>query len=696
MQPFRRNTQICLKRKLRVDLKVRFMLNQEDIINEQEEMFSLKEFCCLLSVSEATGRNWLRLGRIASDRERNGKPYFSQTYAQQFLAEVKNGSANVLKNRRNKKYVDGCGVYSSYLSESSKNSPVVSAIASKLKDRTLTQEQLREVLGECALQLFCQREGKTYDFTDNYVRHYLQGEIVLEKYDSLIRDLLGDKAASGDVETSLETDHLFAGVNYYLEQGQDILGMLYLSLKNLGMRKAAGAYYTPLHIVQKLLELLRVKEDLTKKRPLKILDPCCGTGNFLLQLIPDCRMEELYGSDIDPLAVQIARINLAIACPETPVSLIRERIQVRDFLRGRDRESYDVILGNPPWGGAQELTSQQLLKEKFLTGKSGEVYDLFLEQSLRRIKSGGVIAFVLPEAVLYVKSHQQIRALLAEQAQIQNLNYVGNVFHQVQCPAVIVKMQKTGKPLDTCGMKICRLGREFEITASRIISAECFNFHMPDDEYEIFHKIEQRPDVAFLKGQADFALGIVTGNNKKYLQEEKTAENEIVLKGSDIEKYVIRQAKQYLRYEPQYFQQTAPEGCYRAKEKLLYRFIGKNLVFAYDDRQRLSLNSCNILLPRIPGMDMKYVLAVLNSRTAQFLYDRKFCSLKVLRSYLEKIPLPVVSETEQQEIIFLSEKIMSAESTEMRRQYYSEADQKIAFAYGLTEAEYLKICKMYP
>ena len=108
---------------------------------------------------------------------------------------------------------------------------------------------------------------------------------------------------------------------------------------------------------------------------------------------------------------------------------------------------------------------------------------------------------------------------------------------------------------------------------------------------------------------------------------------------------------------------------------------------------------------------MKYILAVLNSRTAQFVYDRKFRSLKVLRSYLEQLPIPAVSSSAQQEIAGLAERMIAIRETdavkefdanviaaraEQWKRYYQEADQKIASAYGLTEAEYEKICAWYP
>lgn len=49
-----------------------------------------------------------------------------------------------------------------------------------------------------------------------------------------------------------------------------------------------------------------------------------------------------------------------------------------------------------------------------------------------------------------------------------------------------------------------------------------------------------------LKNNADFALGIVTGNNKKYISNNKTADNEMILKGSDISKYHIKQSDNYI------------------------------------------------------------------------------------------------------------------------------------------------------
>lgn len=111
-------------------------------------------------------------------------------------------------------------------------------------------------------------------------------------------------------------------------------------------------------------------------------------------------------------------------------------------------------------------------------------------------------------------------------------------------------------------------------------------------------------------------------------------------------------------------------------------------MFAYDDQQQLSLNSCNILIPQIPGMHIKYVLAILNSRVAQFIYKKQFHSVKVLRSHLEQIPIPKVSEERQQEIIELVDCLRSEDSEMELENLYEELDAKICMLYHLNDAEY--------
>ena len=232
----------------------------------------------------------------------------------------------------------------------------------------------------------------------------------------------------------------------------------------------------------------------------------------------------------------------------------------------------------------------------------------------------------------------------------------------------------------------------FTIHREREITPNCFSFLMNDREYAIMDKLLHLPGAATLKNQADFALGIVTGNNREYISNEKTDTNEIILRGSDIERYQIKEVTSYITFTPENFQQTAQEKYYRAPEKLLYRFISKEPVFTYDDKQTLSLNSCNILIPHVEGLDMKYILAVLNSRIAQFIFRQQFDSVKVLRSHIEQIPIPVIDSAAQMEIIRIVNQLLSEKNDAEFLAQYEKLDKLIAALFRLTEEEYQIIC----
>lgn len=96
----------------------------------------------------------------------------------------------------------------------------------------------------------------------------------------------------------------------------------------------------------------------------------------------------------------------------------------------------------------------------------------------------------------------------------------------------------------------------------------------------------------------------------------------------------------------------AKEKYYRAKEKLVYKFISNKLVFAYDDTASLFLNSANILIPQIPNMSIKTVLGFLNSELYQYLYCTLFSEIKILKGNL--IELPFIGITQEQDNLISS------------------------------------------
>jgi len=104
---------------------------------------------------------------------------------------------------------------------------------------------------------------------------------------------------------------------------EDIFKEIYQEIVKRGDRHRIGEYYTPEWLAE--ITLLEAAATLDPKRKMKsfsILDPACGSGTFLTNAVSilkqnGCSLEEIlenvYGIDLNPLAVAIARANYLLA-----------------------------------------------------------------------------------------------------------------------------------------------------------------------------------------------------------------------------------------------------------------------------------------------------------------------------------------------------------------------------------------------
>jgi type I restriction-modification system DNA methylase subunit len=657
---------------------------------------SLNDVCHMLSISVATGKNWVRLGKLLPEYSSDGSYFFSESYAKAFKKSLISGEKDALKSRRNKKYVSGNSLYMAYLPAGSKNLKPVSELvlrAEKYKNE-MTDSLIRYILRDCALKLLSHADAAATGII-SCIDDLIKLDPAAGDLAALRPSLTGVFLQSDTIVKPLSDDsrkdyeELFPdlfSLEYVSEPQSDILGLIYISLRNIGNRKASGMYYTPAAIARKL-----INNAFSGGSSGTVLDPCCGSGNFLLQLPDNIQPEDIFGYDIDPLSVLLARINLALRYPHTPADVFRKNIVQKNFLISTSGRSFDNIIGNPPWGYEFSKEETAFLKSRYVCAqvKSIESYDVFTEAALNALIQGGTLSFVIPEAILTVRNHLPVRKLLFENTSISFLAYLGDVFDKVQCPSVILCLNKTCRRMNCTGMRVEDRARSYTLSHDRLITPDYFSFLTDDDQQSILDKIENCPDSVTLKDQAVFALGIVTGNNNRFITHKKTESNEPILKGTDISRYHIADSDNYIEFTPGLFQQVAPAESYRAPEKILYKFISSAPAFAYDNRQRLSLNSCNIVIPKIPGLHIKYILAVLNSGITEFYLQKKYHSVKMLRSHIESIPIPVPDDKTQAQIISSVDAVMNSDSSSDTSSWHLiHIDQVLCSLYGIAPEEY--------
>ncbi|MBR1461116.1 N-6 DNA methylase [bacterium] len=415
---------------------------------------------------------------------------------------------------------------------------------------------------------------------------------------------------------------------------EDFLGIVYQYSQSEGDKNTKGSYYTPQKVIQKVLKCLRPDDT--------FLDPCCGTGSFILQCAQIIKNpQNIYGCDLDEIACFIAKINLIIKfkniefCPNIyNINFLGENIPLEE-------KYFDVISTNPPWGAYVEDKDQKL----FPKIKSGESFAYFIVQSKKYLKNNGKCSFILPESILNVKVHQDIRKFILDGFSIRKIENLGKIFSGVLSNVVMLELN--GENIEL--IELVENGKTSYIEQKYYKSNNNYNFSFINSEdARLLDKIYSTGYETLINSV--WGLGIVTGNNKKYLSLKKTSDNEPIYTGKEICAYYLQPAKNFIEYKRENFQQAAKDEIYRCEEKLVYKFISKKLVFAYDDSKSLFLNSANILIPRMETHSTKTAMAFLNSKLFRYLYLKKFNELKVLKNNLSSLPFPILTPAQKCEL----------------------------------------------
>jgi type I restriction-modification system DNA methylase subunit len=471
----------------------------------------------------------------------------------------------------------------------------------------------------------------------------------VEEIIKIVKSELPETAIYSLAHKLVEDIHNQAGKNWFFEEysrlrlnkqvyainlpnEQDILGIIYQSLITEGQKNKKGSYFTPLEIASKLVDSFEFTHGQ------KFLDPACGSGSFLLSL--NCgNPTQIFGCDNDPIAVMIARANMLLKY--SGVEFIPNIFEA-DFLANGSLPDFNYIATNPPWGAVNRSGAAH---ENLF---SNELFSCFLHKSLQKLKPGGTLSFLLPQSFLNVKTHTDIRKYVLGNFNVEKIRSFANIFSNVTTEFVelVVKNSPTG--LKYTYIDKNNFSHEIQHKNSPNF---VFNFTTAKDN-EILAKVEKLGK--YTLDDSTWGLGIVTGDNKNKLLDSPTEKTEPIYTGKEVAPFALKEPLKFIVYDRANFQQAAPDEIYRADEKLIYKFISNKLVFAYDNKQSLCLNSANILIPKIPGMSMKTVMAFLNSTLFRFVYTKQSGQVKVLRGNLCELLFPALSLQQDEDIAGLS------------------------------------------
>lgn len=144
-----------------------------------------------------------------------------------------------------------------------------------------------------------------------------------------------------------------------------IFDYLYQKIISPIFRHKAGEYYTPPFLVNKMV-------GHTYSFGEKVLDPCCGSGNFLVGIILHIlsydsnktekikAINNVWGFDINPISIYLTKINVLFLVKDI-ISEVKFNMYTIDFLfheKSELKSRFDLIIGNPPWYTYRDVESK--------------------------------------------------------------------------------------------------------------------------------------------------------------------------------------------------------------------------------------------------------------------------------------------------------------------------------------------------
>jgi type I restriction enzyme M protein len=218
-------------------------------------------------------------------------------------------------------------------------------------------------------------------------------------------------------------------------------------IKNMGNAgRNGGEYYTPRPLIRAMVQV--VKPKLGEK----IYDGACGSGGFLCESYDYLRKGTLtakdlttlqtrtfYGKEKKSLAYVIAIMNMILHGIDAP-NIIHTNTLTENLADIQEKDRYDVVLANPPFGGKERKEVQQNFPIR-----TGETAFLFLQHFIKILKAGGRGGVVIKNTFLSNTDNASVslRKLLLESGNLHTvLDCPGGMFPGAGVKTVVLFFEK--------------------------------------------------------------------------------------------------------------------------------------------------------------------------------------------------------------------------------------------------------------
>lgn len=346
-------------------------------------------------------------------------------------------------------------------------------------------------------------------------------------------------------------------------------------------------------------------------------------------------------------------------------------------LKQKKEQGFDIIIGNPPYitltlGKKQKFfTTEELeyFKKEYPVASEykGNTYSLFIDRCIPLLREGGFLSYIVPNTLLLNTTAKGIRSKILDNFNIVlMLNMKTKVFDLAEVGGSLVFVLKKGRTKDnTIRLAETRNIQDIVLNVLNFKTIDQQEYNASDDlkfytEIETMGITRKIARNCLKLGEiVDFYQGIITGDDKRFLSDEKTGNMyKPIIRGRDIDRYSLKFNNIYVLFDKEKLWSNTDESFFLAQEKLINRQTGDELIAAYDDDRHYTLDSTHVQVLKDERFSLKYILGIFNSNLMNFFYrkkvqeeDRPFAQVKTV--ILKEIPIRNIPPEKQEPIIHL-------------------------------------------
>lgn len=342
----------------------------------------------------------------------------------------------------------------------------------------------------------------------------------------------------------------------YFDPQFNLFGEISSRLGYASQPKYTGVHYTPRYLVRSIVENALKSLNLDKPS-LTVLDPACGSGAFLQEILKQLREKDYHGQihlkgfDISPMAEQTAKFLLNYENRRQWNNRITVDIKQQDSLVESWGEN-DLILMNPPFISSELIkdadTKQRVndLLADLQMKKRPNMAAAFFYRAILSLNADGVMGAVLPSSIFLQDQYQPLRNAARQMLKFETVAQLGNfVFSEALADTSFLLARKQNDaayvPLniwcnnrEQSAFEAMRGWRKMQYDNAPQRMNEYFNIYTPshfpivkdswkvlpqDDDFFTQKVVERvlRGDLKPISGIFDVRQGVIKGNRNLFV-----------------------------------------------------------------------------------------------------------------------------------------------------------------------------------